>query len=209
MNSLDEVRVAGEGLERGCLTPAEEGRDVVLLHSQIRALEPGQRLLQVAPDPLKRIQLGAVGRQEHEAHVGRDGEPLGRVGRTIVQPQEIETVRERLREQVDQNLAVLGVPIRQLQEEALARGGRHRAIDRAPLEDLVNRSDGLPPTGGQAPAANGQSPAAAFIVAEDADRARIGGWKGLLQRATTARVKGGNRVRVFWCDWGGPLEAWS
>ncbi len=38
MNSLDEVRVAGEGLERGRLIPPEERRDVVLLHIQSRKL---------------------------------------------------------------------------------------------------------------------------------------------------------------------------
>jgi hypothetical protein len=147
MNSLDEVRVAGKGLERGRLIPAEEGRDMVLWHIQSRELEPGQR---------NGMQLGAAGRQAHEAHVCRDGEPLGRVGTTIVQQQEIETVRERLREQVDKHVEVLGVQRRPLQEGALARGGRDSAIDMAALEDMLDRPDGLHPTGGQAPAANGQ-----------------------------------------------------
>jgi hypothetical protein len=86
MNSLHEVRVAGEGLERGCLIPLEERCDIVLLHIQMRELEPGQRVFQVASDPLNRIQLGAVARQEHEAHVFRHGDPLGCAGTTIVQP---------------------------------------------------------------------------------------------------------------------------
>lgn len=85
MNSLDEVRGAGEGLERGRLIPPEERRDVGLLHIQSRQLEPGQRVFQVAPAPRNRMQLGAIGRQAHEADVFRNGEPLGCVGATIVQ----------------------------------------------------------------------------------------------------------------------------
>ena len=114
MNSLDEVRGAGEGLERGRLIPPEERRDVVLWHLPSRQLAPGQRVLQVAPAPRHRMQLGALGRQAHEADVFRNGEPRGCVGATIVQQEAMETVRERLGEQVDKHWAVLGVQIRPL-----------------------------------------------------------------------------------------------
>lgn len=121
MNSLDEVRVAGEGLKRGRLIASEECRDIVLLHIQIWEVEPGQGVFQVTPDALNRVQLGAIGWQEHEAHVRRQGEPLRRVGATVVQQSEIQAVREGLREAIDEELEHLGVQIGQLQEEAVPR----------------------------------------------------------------------------------------
>jgi hypothetical protein len=43
INSLDEVRVAGEGLECGRPIASEEMGEVVLWHIQIGKLEPRQR----------------------------------------------------------------------------------------------------------------------------------------------------------------------
>jgi hypothetical protein len=53
-------------------------------------------------------------------------------------------------------LEALGVQIRQLQEKALARGRLDRAIDIEPLEDMLERANGLYTTRGEAPAPDGQ-----------------------------------------------------
>lgn len=84
MNGLDEIRVTGEGLQRGRLLPPEKMGDVVLLPLQSGKLAPRQRIFQVAPDPFNGVQLWAIGRPAHEVHVGREGEPLGRMGPTVV-----------------------------------------------------------------------------------------------------------------------------
>jgi hypothetical protein len=156
MNGLDEVRVSGEGLERSCFIPSEERREIVLLPIRRRQLEPGECVFQVAPDPLNRVQLRTIGRQEHEAHVVREAQVLGCMRPTVVQEQEMQAIREGLREGVDEELEHLGVQIGQFQEEPVTRGGLDGPIDIEPCEDVLHRSDGLHPTGGQASAANGQ-----------------------------------------------------
>jgi hypothetical protein len=102
MNGLDELGIAREGLQGGGLIGSEARGQRVWLHVQIRAVEPRQRVFEVAPDPFKGIQLGTVGWQEHEAYVGWKGEPLGRMGPAVVQEQEIQAVREGLGEGIDE-----------------------------------------------------------------------------------------------------------
>lgn len=75
---------------------------------------------------------------------------------TVVQEQQIQALREGLRKGLDEELEALGVQIRQLQEKALARGRLDRAIDIEPLEDMLDRADGLDTTRGEAPAPDGQ-----------------------------------------------------
>ena len=99
MNGLDERGIAREGLQRGRLIPPEEHRDIVLLHVQRGKVEPRQRVFEVAPDPLNRVQLRTIGRQEHQAHVFRQGQPLGGMRPTVVQQQEIQAIGKGLREQ--------------------------------------------------------------------------------------------------------------
>jgi hypothetical protein len=112
-----------------------------LLHVQIGKLESSQCVFEVAPDSLNWIQLGTLGWQEHEAHVGREREPLGGMHAIIVQEQEIQAVREGHREGADEDLKALGVQIRQLQKEALPADRLHGAIDIEPLE-LYDRPSG-------------------------------------------------------------------
>jgi hypothetical protein len=83
-----------EGLQRGGLIASKERRTIVLLHVQGGELEPRESVFKVAPDPLDRVQLGAVRRQEDQAHVGWEHEPLGRMCAAVVQHQEIEAVRK-------------------------------------------------------------------------------------------------------------------
>jgi hypothetical protein len=75
---------------------------------------------------------------------------------TVVQEQKIQALREGLRKGLDEELEALGVQIRQLQEEAIARGRLDRAIDIEPLEDMLDRANGLYTTSGEAPASDGQ-----------------------------------------------------
>jgi hypothetical protein len=58
MNGVDEIGIARESLQGGCLVPSEELGDVVLLRIQIGELEPRQRIFEVAPDSLNGVQLG-------------------------------------------------------------------------------------------------------------------------------------------------------
>jgi hypothetical protein len=205
MNSLDKVRVACEGLKRERLIALEEHCHTVLLHLQSRELAPGERVFQVAPDPLNGVQLGTIGRQENEANVVRDGELPGRMGATIIQQQEIEAVGEDLREQVDDDLEALRIQIRQFQAEPVTRGRLPRPIHVEPLEDMLDGANRLHAAGGEAPVADRQETEAAFILAKDPDGARVSGREGLLQAVTTACLEGRYGLRIFLCDWAGPL----
>jgi hypothetical protein len=73
MNSFHEIRIAREGLKGGRVIPPEEEAQIILVSIEIRELQPGQGILQVTPDPLDRVQLGAIWGQE-EPYVLR---PMG------------------------------------------------------------------------------------------------------------------------------------
>jgi hypothetical protein len=109
---------------------------------------------------------------------------------TVLQEQEIQAVREGLGKGIDEELKALSIQIRQFREEASPCRGLHGAMDVEPLKDMLYRADWLHPTGREMAAANGQQAEAAFVLAEDTDGERIGGWDHLLQVATTARLEG-------------------
>jgi hypothetical protein len=205
MNRLNQVGVAREGLQRRRFIGPEERGYIVLLGLQRREVKPGERVFEVSPDPLNRVQLRTIGRQEHEAHVGREGEPLGGVGPAVVQEQEIQAVREDLGEGIQEELEALRVEIRQLQEEPIARGRLDRPIDIEPLEDMLDAPDGLHAARGEAPAADRQEAEATFVLAKDPNGPAIGGGDRPLEVFVTGGLEGGNGLGVFLCVWAGPL----
>jgi hypothetical protein len=85
MHGLYEVRIAGEGLQGGRFIGLEEVAEVILLGMESDELQPSHVVLQVAPGPLNGVQCWAIGRQEHQAHVRRENESLGRMDPTVVQ----------------------------------------------------------------------------------------------------------------------------
>jgi hypothetical protein len=208
MNGLDERGVVRERLSRGGLLPLEERHEVVLLRIQMGALEPCQGIFEVAPDPFNRVQLWTVGRQEHEAYVGREGESLGRMGSTVVQEQEVEAVRERLGEGLHEELEALDIQIRQFQEEPLTRRGFHGPIDIEPLKHVRHHADGLHARGGEAPPADGEDAEAAFVWAEYPDRTGVRGGNRLAEMCMTGGLEGWDGLRLFWCGSGAALCAW-
>jgi hypothetical protein len=136
-------------------------------------LEPGQRIFAVAPDPRNRLELWAIRRSGHATHVLRDGELVGGMRAPGVQEPEIQAVGEGLGEQIDAELEVLRVQRGPCQTEALSAGGRPRAIDREPCEDMLARPDGRHPTGSEAPPAHRQQANAAFLLAKDPNGAAV------------------------------------
>jgi hypothetical protein len=129
MNRLHEGGIAAEGVPRGRLISLEQVAEVILLGLESGEWLPGHVVFEGTPDPLQRVQFRAIGRQEHQAPVRREGEPRGRMGPTVVQHEEVQAVGEGLREGVDEALEPLGVQRGPLQKEPLTRGRLHRAID--------------------------------------------------------------------------------
>jgi len=175
------------------------------LGSEIGELQPGHVVLQVAPDLVDGVQLGALRWQNEQTDVLRQGELGGGVRPTVVYHEDIEAVREGLREGIDEELEHRGVQIRPLEEEPVARGGRYGARHREPRKDMLDASHRLYSTRGEAPAPDGQEAKAAFILAEHAHRAGIRRRDDRLQACPTRRLERGNRLRLFVCDSGGPL----
>jgi len=175
MDSLYEIRIACESLKGGRFIALEEEGQIILLGIEVGELPPGHVVLQGAPDPLDRVQLRAIWGQEEQTHVLREGELGGRVRVTVVQQEDIEAVRESVREGVDEELEHRGVQIRQLEEEPVTRRRLHGAIDIEPLEDMLDRANRLHPTRGEASAADREEAEATFILAEHAYRTGIRG----------------------------------
>jgi hypothetical protein len=142
---------------KGCRFIAlEEEVQITLLAIEFGELQPGHVVLQVPPDPLDRVQLGAIPGQEEQMYVLQEGELGGGVRPTIVQQKDIEAIREGVREGLDEELEHLGVQIRQLEEEPVPRRRLRGARDREPLKDMLDRSNRLHPTRGEAPAVDGE-----------------------------------------------------
>jgi hypothetical protein len=205
MNSLHAIRIAREGLSGGRFIALEEEVQLILLGLELGEWPPGHGVFQVAPDPLDRVQLGAIRGQEEQTDVFREGELGGGVRPTVVQHEAIEAVGEGVREGIDEELEHLGVQIRQLEEEPGTRRRLHGAIDIVPLEDLLDRSHRLHPTRGEALAADREEAKAAVVLAEQAYRPGIRRRDDRLQALPTSRLERGNRLRGFWCDCVGPL----
>ena len=202
MNDLHEVGIARQGWQGGRLIGLEEVAEVILLGREIGELWPGPIVLQVAPDPLTRVQLRTIRRQATPPDVLRQGEPRGRRCATLVQQEEIQAIGPGWREGSDEALEQLDVQIGPLQKEPVSCGGVHGALDLEALADLVDGANRLPPGGGQAPPADRQQAEAAFVLAEDPNGARSGGRDDLLETCSPGSLERCNGLRIFLCGWG-------
>lgn len=205
LNSLHAIRIAREGLQSGRFIALEEAAQIILLGLDLGELQPGHVILQIAPDPLDRVQLRALRGQEAPTSGLRQGKLGGGVRPTVVSPEDSEAVGDGRGKGIDEELAPLGVQIRPLAEEPGTRRRLHGAIGIEPLEDRLDRSNRLHPTCGEAPAADGEEATAAFILTEHGYRTGLRGWDDRLQECPTSRLKRWHPLRVLWCDWVGPL----
>jgi hypothetical protein len=208
MHGVDERGRARERLQGDRLIASEEMGDVVLWHLQMGELEPRQRIFEVAPNPLARVQLGTVGGQEHATHVSREDEPLSGRRATIGEEPEMQAVRASRREGVDADVKAFRVQRGQFSEEPLTGRGRHGAIDRAPLADVLDRSHRLHAIRREAPPADRQQAEATFVLAEYPDGAGVRGGDCPLEVCVTGRLERRNGLRLFLCDWGVALCVW-
>jgi hypothetical protein len=172
---------------------------------QIRELLPGQVVFHVAPHPLDRVQLRTVGREEHEAHIRWEGKPLGSMGSTVVQEQDVEAVRKRLSEGIHKELESGGLQRGQLQQEAFTGARRHGPIDVERLKNVLDHANRLDTAGREPLSPDRQQAKVAFVLAEHAHRAGILRSDDALQLLPTGRLKFTDCVRVFLCDWAAAL----
>jgi hypothetical protein len=180
----------------------QEGTQGILWGIEIGELVPRQIILHVRPDPRERARCWAVGRQADQLDVLWQGELLGRMGATGVQSAEIEALRKGLRDGLDEELTHLRVQRGPRQQAPVTRGGLHGAIDIAPREDMLDGSNWLRATGGEAPPTDGQEADAAFIVAKAPDGAGVRRGDRPLEVFLTGGLEGWDGLRLLWCDGG-------
>ena len=140
MDGLDKRGGACEGVQRGGLRPLEARRNLGGLDVQRRELAPRERSFQGAPDPLHRVQRGAVRGHEDQADVGGEPRPLGRLRATMVQHEASEAVRKGRRDGSDEELEAWDVQRGPCETEPVACRRLARASDVEPFEDMVERA---------------------------------------------------------------------
>jgi hypothetical protein len=89
----------------------------------------------------------------------------------VIQEQEVQALGKRVGTRLNEDLEDIGMQGGPFQTEALTAGGRYRAIDVAPLADVLDWTDRRHATRGEAPATDGQQAEAAFVWAEHPDGA--------------------------------------
>ena len=95
--------------------------------------------LEVLPEALHRVQLGAGGRQPHQDDVLRHLHTLRHMRRGLVQEHHIETLSRVLTERVQKDAEAVRIEARQLPPEGLACGGLHGG--REPIRLLQGLDD--------------------------------------------------------------------
>ena len=94
------------------------------------------------------MQLWSRGREEEEAHIGRQAEAAGLVKGAIIKDEEMEVVRgggsQLLQEELEEGAGERG----EFQKEALARRRFHGPIQIQTLEPIGGRDRGLQAPGG-------------------------------------------------------------
>jgi hypothetical protein len=172
----------------------------ILLGIKIGALLPGQRVLQVAPDPLDRMQLRAIGRPEDQAYVLWKRARQGLLRATVIPQEDMQTLREGLGQGIEAAWAHVCIEVGPCKEAVVTRGGFDRTIDLEPREDMLYAPDGLDTARREAPAADGQPPKTALVLAQDPDGVPVRWGNHLLEGLMTGALEGRNRLRLFVCD---------
>jgi hypothetical protein len=208
INGLHEGRGAGEGVPGVGLIIASAGAQAILLGCERGELRPRSVVLHRAPDPLERAPLRAIGGSEESPSGLWKGEPCRRVGPPGVPQAAVQAAREGLRNGVHAQLAQVGVQRGARPAEPLAGRRLPGAIDRGPREDVRDRPHRRPAASGEAPAAHGQEPEAAFVLAEAPDGARVRRWDALLEWGLPGGLERRHGLRMFGCDGAAPLGAW-
>jgi hypothetical protein len=138
-------------LQGGGLVGPEEIPSSILTRMEIGESLSGPLVLQVPPNPLKRMEFRAGGGHPDISDLVRPAEGSRGRSTAVVQAQEVQAVRKGLGKGLDAKLERLGVQGGQCQEDALARRRRHRAVDGAPLEAVLYGAHGLHSTRGETP----------------------------------------------------------
>ena len=78
-------------------------------------------IFEVTPEPLDGIELGGIGRQEHQGDIAWEVQCLGFVEGAIVEQQQMEASRIGGSKMIKEELKALGIEDRQFEKETLSR----------------------------------------------------------------------------------------
>jgi hypothetical protein len=112
MNGLDKIGVRGQGVNRGRRIVPDNGFHLVCQFIDCCRQDPGQLGFHSLPQPLDRIELWALGRQEEADHMGRDHQCFGLMATSIIHHHNIEGVLIVLSKLIQAEWKVDGIQVR-------------------------------------------------------------------------------------------------
>jgi hypothetical protein len=147
MNRFQQVGVPRERLQGGGVIGPSPVAHLVLWCVSVGERAPRDVILHVPPDPRNGAQRWTVGGPPPVSAMRWPGQAVGGMRATVIQEEDGQTVWEGLGQGIDEALEHRGIPLGQLQQEALARGGGYGPRDIAPCEDVLDEPHGLDAAG--------------------------------------------------------------
>jgi hypothetical protein len=170
MNGSDKIWVRGKGVKRGLRIVPDNGFYKVFQLIDCGRQNPGQLGFHGFPQPLDRIELWAIGRQEQTDNIGRDHQRFGLMATPIIHHHNIQAVPVVLGELIQKELKVDGIQMRQLQKKAVPGAGFDGAIQIEVLELVLHWPYRLYPAHRNASALHWEQAKATFILAKNSYR---------------------------------------
>lgn len=123
--------------------------------------------LEILPQALHWVQLGAVGRQPQEDNILWDRNALRPMRRRLVQEEDIEAVGIVVAKLPEKDAEAVRIEARQLPPERVACGGLHGGIEPIIFIQRLNDLDGLHAIAGELTVERQVQTQPTFILAED------------------------------------------
>ena len=138
------------------------------------AIEDIDTTLEVLPEALHRVQLGAVCWQPHQDDIVRYLDALRHMRRGLIQQDNIEALGIVLTELFEKEAEAVGIQARQFPPEGVPRGGLHGRIQPVVLIAGLNDLEWLDSIASETTMDRQVEPEPAFVLAEDPHGLRRG-----------------------------------
>ena len=138
------------------------------------AIEDIDAPLEVLPEALDRVQLGAIGWQPHQDNVVRYLDALRHMRWGLIQQNDIETLGIVLTQPPEEDTETVGIQAWQFPPEGVPCGGLHGGIQPVIFIERLHNLERFDPIAGEPTAERQVEPEPAFVLAEDPHGLRRG-----------------------------------
>ncbi len=187
-------------MKRRGIIRVDQINDAVLQRAKRIKRLPGQILFEVLPHPFDRIDLRRVRRLKQENDILGDAQVLGRMTARIVEEDDVDARCLCLRKRVQKELHMLGIQLREPNEEAISTGGGDEAIQVEVLEPVLIAPDGFDAPGRNPPPPDRLQAEATLISRPNFDGFRRLWREHLSEMGRRVTAEGGHRLSVFFGD---------